>query len=453
MLDIKRVVEEIFKTVSEPIKKLAARISVLEKSNSTMEPVVLDLLKYTSLLENFSKHMEWLSVIDIRAHLFKPEDVKRLVDETVAYSKKDVEEKIPNEDVIVERINQLLGPAISLLEKRIDELPKPAAIDYEILKPEPLPDIQAMIAKEVDRYSNVILALQKRIDEFPKPEPIDYEKFPKPPELPDIPAMINEVVELAMLKHEEESFTLDQVKELASNLFEQKLASIELPKTPELPDIEGMIKDAVDEMFKGYPVPKDGEPGKSITLEDVKPFIEEVMVKLVAAIPPAKDGVGTSGAVIDRDGNLVLTLTNGKTISLGRIVGKDVDMAEVDRIISEKVAAIPKPKDGFGFDDLSLDFDGLRTVTFKFVKEGSDDKIFPITFPTAIYRDVFVQGRKYELGDMVTWGGSIWHCNKSDTKSKPGDNSDWTLAAKRGRDGKEVVTIPRDPKKPFKKED
>jgi hypothetical protein len=37
---------------------------------------------------------------------------------------------------------------------------------------------------------------------------------------------------------------------------------------------------------------------------------------------------------------------------------------------------------------------------------------------------------------MVTWAGSLWHCDKA-TKNKPGTD-DWTLAAKKGRDGKDA---------------
>ncbi|MNL68407.1 hypothetical protein D3C87_1931240 [compost metagenome] len=43
---------------------------------------------------------------------------------------------------------------------------------------------------------------------------------------------------------------------------------------------------------------------------------------------------------------------------------------------------------------------------------------------------------------MVTFGGSLWHFNGAEDggeASKPGDGSKaWTLAAKRGRDGKDA---------------
>ena len=64
--------------------------------------------------------------------------------------------------------------------------------------------------------------------------------------------------------------------------------------------------------------------------------------------------------------------------------------------------------------------------------------------PIQIYRGVFKSDDPYHQGDTVTWAGSLWHCNVTGTKALPGDGStDWTLAVKKGRDGREVVSVPR----------
>lgn len=88
--------------------------------------------------------------------------------------------------------------------------------------------------------------------------------------------------------------------------------------TPE--DVAPMIAEEVAKAVAQIPVPKDGA---SVTVDDVAPLIREEVVKAVAQIPPPKDGVGVAGATIDRDGNLVLTLTNGEAKNLGRVVGTD----------------------------------------------------------------------------------------------------------------------------------
>lgn len=92
--------------------------------------------------------------------------------------------------------------------------------------------------------------------------------------------------------------------------------------------------------------------------------------------------------------------------------------------------------DGLGFDDLSVDYDGDRTLALKF-ERGSQRKSFPIALPFMRQQGVYIDGKSYVTGDVVTWAGSQWHCNE-ETSTKPGEGSKaWTLVVKRGRDGKD----------------
>lgn len=53
------------------------------------------------------------------------------------------------------------------------------------------------------------------------------------------------------------------------------------------------------------------------------------------------------------------------------------------------------------------------------------------------YVGVYQDGKTYDLGELTTFGGSLWHANER-TTTKPGDGSKgWTLACKRGRDGRD----------------
>lgn len=55
------------------------------------------------------------------------------------------------------------------------------------------------------------------------------------------------------------------------------------------------------------------------------------------------------------------------------------------------------------------------------------------------YRGIFDAGTFYDVGDTVRQGGSLWHCNQL-TKDRPGEGSAaWTLAVKRGRDGRDAI--------------
>jgi hypothetical protein len=52
------------------------------------------------------------------------------------------------------------------------------------------------------------------------------------------------------------------------------------------------------------------------------------------------------------------------------------------------------------------------------------------------YKGQWVEGTQYRRGNFVSLG-AIWHANY-DTQSRPGaDNTDWTLAVPKGRDGKD----------------
>ncbi len=80
--------------------------------------------------------------------------------------------------------------------------------------------------------------------------------------------------------------------------------------------IARLVADAVS----AIPKPQDG---KSVTLDDVLPMIEQAVQRVALALPEPKDGIGLAGAVIDRAGSLIITLTDGSTRELGRVVGTD----------------------------------------------------------------------------------------------------------------------------------
>lgn len=95
---------------------------------------------------------------------------------------------------------------------------------------------------------------------------------------------------------------------------------------------------------------------------------------------------------------------------------------------------------GFGLDDFGIEMKDDRTVLLKFSR-GENVEVRELTFPVMIYRGVYSEETTYERGDTVTWGGAMWHCNgaqaEGEALGKPVDGSKaWTLAVKRGRDGK-----------------
>lgn len=72
----------------------------------------------------------------------------------------------------------------------------------------------------------------------------------------------------------------------------------------------------------------------------------------------------------------------------------------------------------------------LPTLIKAAVQEAVD------AIPHLVYKGVWQPETDYRPGSMVTFGGSLWHCN-APTREKPGLGPAWTLAAKKGRDGRD----------------
>jgi hypothetical protein len=160
----------------------------------------------------------------------------------------------------------------------------------------------------------------------------------------------------------------------------------------------------------------------------VAPLREKILVQeaeiaaLKAREPqPGRDGVGVVNVFIDRSGALVHTLSDGTVCEVGIVVGRDGKDGEP----------------GMGFDDLMMEFDGHRCLTFRFTR-GEKAKEFKFALPVPAYKEVYRPEETYFLGDMVSFGGSIWHCAVPATTTKPGQgNPHWKLACKHGRDGRD----------------
>ena len=89
---------------------------------------------------------------------------------------------------------------------------------------------------------------------------------------------------------------------------------------------------------------------------------------------------------------------------------------------------------GVTMDDLDL-VQESRSVLVKCRSTGR--LVGRLYFPIPTYRGVYKDGMTCEPGDMVTHGGSVWHCQEA-TTTRPGDGAPWQLAVKRGRDGRDT---------------
>ncbi|MCS6661691.1 phage gp6-like head-tail connector protein [Klebsiella pneumoniae] len=329
---------------------------------------------------------------------------------------------------------------------------------------------------------------------------------PKIPELPDIGAMVSEAVAALPPAQDGKSVTPEDVRPLLQELVTAAVGEIPVPRDGKDYD-PAVLKQAVDDAVAALPPAQDG---KSVTPEDVRPLLQELVTAAVGEIPVPRDGKDYDPAVLKQavddavaalppaqDGKSVTPedvrplLQELVTAAVSEIPvprdGKDYDPAVLKQAVDDAVAALPPAQDGRdalqleiqpfidegksytrgsyathngglwrayekthgmrgwecivdGVSDVDISMNGQRNfiVTVNRASGASEKKSFDI--PTMVYRGVFKSGDEYLPGDTVTWGGSLWHCDEQ-TQDKPGETGSkgWTLAAKRGRDGRGKV--------------
>jgi hypothetical protein len=164
---------------------------------------------------------------------------------------------------------------------------------------------------------------------------------------------------------------------------------------------------SVEDVVKSLPAIKNGEKGDKG--ED------------------GKDGIGLAGAMIDRDGSLLITMTNGEVKSLGKVVGKDGQDGN-------------DGKDGLSLESFDLEYlPESHEIALKAVCQGRTKEV---RYPAGGIRakGYWREGTKAVAGDAWVNDGSLWIAVK-DCQSKPGLNDEgWIIAARKGRDGERGAT-------------
>ncbi len=190
------------------------------------------------------------------------------------------------------------------------------------------------------------------------------------------------------------------------------------------------LQDRITQLEKAIgdmPVPKDGKDGvdgadgKSLCLDEIRGCVTDLVAQAVSRIPVQPH---CTGGIIDRDGALSLTFSNGTLKNMGQVVGRDGKDGEP----GAQGEAGRDGVDGLGIEQ--IEFDGERT--FRLANEKID-RSFTIPYP--LYQGLWKPGA-YVRGDEVTSDGSQFIAMR-DTDKEPGTiDSGWRLACKRGQNGK-----------------
>lgn len=321
---------------------------------------------------------------------------------------------------VVEVVRGYLDSVLAPMQKELEELrqlvkslPAPAEPTVYVLEEDRVREIAQHVVKEaeVDHTQTIADAVASAI--------------------PDVSKMVADAVAAIPLPVDGKSVTVEDVTPLIQETVAEAIKSVEMP------DISVAIRDqlgelvpvTVDRAVEALPKPQDG---KSVTIEEVRPILQEMVDAINIPMPAAvhgkdgKDGLDVKDMFRAEGGHLIAVLSDGTTRDLGPFVGKD-------------------GRDGFSLDSFnaSLMEDG-RTVLMSF-EQGDQSFKAELSIPAMIYRDYFEAGKEYVKGDTVTYGGNLWHCNVEKSSNIPGrENSDWRLCAKKGRDGRDLV--PKDKK-------
>lgn len=348
---------------------------------------------------------------------------------------------LPSEPEVSEDDLSALKSDIESLRRAMADLPKPEKIDVDAA----IERARAAVAVDI----NALREMVKAPPDIPAMVADAVAAIPAPANGKDAdPEVIRQIVAdaIAALPPAKDGKDVDpaEVERMVVETVEKAVAALppaQPGKDADPEHVVSLVRSEAERILAGWERPQNG---KSVTIEEVRPVVDEAVAKAVESIPVPKDGVNLAGALIDRDGNLVLTLSNGETKELGKVVGRDgpdADMAALERSLRDMVAAIPAPKDGLdgvGFDDMSCDVreDGVYLVWEK------GDLVKEARLPIPMDRGVWKEGQHYRAGDGVTWGGSFWIAQADKPEGKPDAGKGWRLAVKKGRDGKDVPSQP-----------
>jgi hypothetical protein len=195
------------------------------------------------------------------------------------------------------------------------------------------------------------------------------------------------------------------------------VAAIPRPKDGESvhPDtVALMLRREVDAALANIKLPKDGDdgaPGRDALAIDILPTIDET--KSYPRGTFAEYRGGTIRAIRNTD-----PITAGLTLaSAGWSIAARGVWEETEELMADGRTTVRKTKYTCG------------SVLERKTKSAQ-----------IIYRDIYRPETEYDRGDIVTFGGSTWHCMVDKPTDKPGISDQWRLIVKKGAPGKDAVS-------------
>jgi hypothetical protein len=244
--------------------------------------------------------------------------------------------------------------------------------------------------------------------------------------LPDVAAAVKAAVDALPAPaagKDGTSVTIEQVQPLVAEAVAKAVDALPAPAAGKdgtsvtIEQVQPLVAEAVAKAVDALPAPAAGKDGTSVTIEQVQPLVAEAVAKAVDALPaPAagKDGAGLAGAMIDRDGNLQVTMTDGTVKDLGPVVGKSLDAFAMEYLPETHEVRIKAACAGRE-QEVRFDAGGIRLA------QASNG--------------YWCEGVKAKALEAFSYDGCLWVARSATTAKPSVESPDWVLAARQGRIG------------------
>jgi hypothetical protein len=269
------------------------------------------------------------------------------------------------------------------------------------------------------------------------------------------PEEVQRMVEAAVAQirkpEDGKSVTVDDVKPLLSDMVKAAVSEIELPVPKDGQD-GAPGKDAEVDLdalaLKAAELiekPRDGVDGKDAEPLDLEALAMAAALKAVPLIEKPKDGVDGERGPEGVGVKDLLTDADGNLVA----TLTNGEVKRVGRVVGRdgKDGAPGKDgADGLGFEDMDEFLDEDGRTVVRRYSNGDVVKEFRHTFRVPLDAGIWKEGQRYNKGDGVTYGGSWWIAQKDEPQGRPDSgNKDFRLAVKKGRDGKDGAAPPPPP--------
>lgn len=211
-------------------------------------------------------------------------------------------------------------------------------------------------------------------------------EYSQPDPLPDIAGIVAEAVAAMPVPRDGEDGKSVSVDDVAPIIRDEIAKAMESVKAPELPDIAVMVGNEVKAAVEALPVPQDGKDGSSVSVDDVLPALQGLVKLHLDAIPAPLDGKDGKDGEAGKDGTAGAPGRDGLDV-------KDLFRADGGRLVAVMSDGTTKDLGMFVGKDGGPGRDGVNG------KDGSDGLGFEdLAFETDEHGRVIA---KFQRGDLV----------------------------------------------------